>query len=70
MFERLEDRHLLAAYSFVVNSTGDASDLIVGDGICYTDTGECTLRAAIQEANFDSEADRIHFGGQIGGFRS
>ena len=41
----------------IVNSTGDASDLLVGDGQC--DTGatnsqgnpECTFRAAIEEAN-------------------
>ncbi len=39
----------------VVNSFGDAADVNVGDTICDTDAGaageQCTLRAAIQEAN-------------------
>ena len=43
--------------TFIVNSTGDASDVLHGDAVC--DTGglnsegapECTLRAAIEEAN-------------------
>ena len=51
----------------IVNSTGDAADAVPGDHGC--DTGatksggdpECTLRAAIQEANASSEVDRIHF---------
>ncbi|MGI9609498.1 MAG: choice-of-anchor Q domain-containing protein, partial [Acidimicrobiia bacterium] len=48
---------------YVVNSTADVVDLAIGDGIC--DTGntvgpdpECTLRAAIQEAN-NSANDEI-----------
>ena len=53
--------------AFVVNSTGDASDVSPGDGVC--DTGgvnsqgaaECTLRAAIEEANFAANADDIQF---------
>ena len=50
------------AASFVVNSTADAPDINIGDGICETATpGECTLRAAIQEANFDILADTITF---------
>ncbi len=47
----------LTPAALTVNSTGDASDLLAGDGIC--DTGalnvagatECTLRAAIEETN-------------------
>ena len=39
------------AKRFNVNSTQDAVDLNPGDGICATATGECTLRAAIQETN-------------------
>jgi CSLREA domain-containing protein len=43
-------RHLPT--TFVVNSTGDAADANPGDGICQTRTrGQCTLRAAIQQAN-------------------
>jgi CSLREA domain-containing protein len=37
---------------FLVNSTIDAVDATPGDGVCETATpGQCTLRAAIQEAN-------------------
>src|SRR5438477_10110349 len=43
----------LSAATFAVNSTRDATDALPGDGLCQTDiTDECTLRAAIQEANF------------------
>lgn len=50
-----------------VNSTDDDTDLFPGDGYC--DTGgvnasghvECTVRAAIQEANASSVVDTIHF---------
>ena len=35
----------------VVNSTADAVDASPGDGRCESSSGECTLRAAIQEAN-------------------
>ncbi len=56
--------------SYVVNSTGDDRDENPSDGIC--DTGnvitrgdkqelECTLRAAIDEANWNLDADRIIF---------
>ncbi len=55
---------------FVVNSTGDASDIDLDDDRC--DTGatvaggpECTLRAALQQAaataNIFPEPDQIHF---------
>ena len=51
----------------VVNSTGDAGDATPGDGAC--DTGgtnsqgatECTLRAAIDEANALAGVDTIDF---------
>ncbi|MGH9458687.1 MAG: Ig-like domain-containing protein, partial [Thermoanaerobaculia bacterium] len=36
---------------FTVDSTVDAPDANPGDGICATSTLECTLRAAVQEAN-------------------
>ena len=42
-----------------VNSTADAPDKIPGDGICSTESGDCTLRAAIQEANAHPSADTI-----------
>ena len=36
---------------FVVNSTLDTSDANLGDGSCDDGSGNCTLRAAIQQAN-------------------
>lgn len=46
------------AANFVVNSPGDAPDDDPLDGLCLTATaGECTLRAAIQEANANADAD-------------
>lgn len=57
-----------AVSTFTVNSTADLEDEISSDGLC--DTGrfvlgagpECTLRAAIQQANAASGADTIKFG--------
>ena len=37
--------------TFTVNSTADAVDANLGDGVCATATSVCTLRAAVQEAN-------------------
>lgn len=37
--------------TFVVNSTGDGNDADHGDGICATPFGQCSLRAALVEAN-------------------
>ena len=56
-----------AAGLATVNSTSDAPDNNPGDGVC--DTGqnnaagaaECTLRAAIEEANADNDPTRVHF---------
>ncbi len=51
---------------FVVNATGDAIDSTIGDGLCRTgnmvgDAPECTLRAAIGEANASTTLDLIDF---------
>ncbi|MGH7790042.1 MAG: choice-of-anchor Q domain-containing protein [Candidatus Binatia bacterium] len=40
-----------SAATFTVDSTVDKVDAKPGDGRCATDVGQCTLRAAIQEAN-------------------
>ena len=40
-----------AALPIAVNSTLDRPDRSIGDGVCATVGGGCTLRAAIQEAN-------------------
>ncbi|GAB4580552.1 MAG: hypothetical protein Fur0022_32940 [Anaerolineales bacterium] len=51
-----------SAASFTVNSTADGGDANPGNGVCETATaGECTLRAAIEEANALSGTDTIHF---------
>ena len=47
------------ALTFTVNSTADAVDINVGNGICRTSANTCTLRAAIQEANASLPADTI-----------
>ena len=41
----------LSGVTFTVNSTGDGTDRNTGDGVCDDGSGNCTLRAAIQEAN-------------------
>jgi CSLREA domain-containing protein len=43
----------------IVNSTADAVDATPGNGVCATNGGVCTLRAAIQEANVRLGADTI-----------
>jgi len=47
------------AATFVVDSSADLVDLNPGDGLCSTAAGECTLRAAIMEANAYPGADVI-----------
>lgn len=48
------------AATFTVNSTADTVDVTLGDGICLDAAGNCTLRAAIQEANALGGADIIN----------
>src|ERR1051326_517059 len=47
------------ALTFTVNSTTDAVDANPGNGVCATAAGQCTLSAAIQEANASHGADTI-----------
>ncbi len=42
-----------------MNATNDEVDANIGDGVCRTVSGTCTLRAAIQEANFPSSVKTI-----------
>ena len=44
-----------------VNSTADLADAVPGDGICADSAGDCTLRAAIEEANANPGPDIIVF---------
>jgi len=54
---------LAANYTFTVNSNADDADANVGDGICATASGVCTLRAALQEANANTTGSTtINFG--------
>lgn len=46
--------------TLTVNSTADGVDANPGDGVCATAGGQCTLRAAIQEANAVSGPDTIN----------
>src|SRR5262249_5678460 len=39
------------AGAFAVNTTADGHDKALGNGMCDTDTGDCTLRAAIEETS-------------------
>jgi len=61
-----------ASTTFVVNGIGEAKDASTTSAACDTDpstTGkQCTLRAAIEEANDTSGADTINFA--IGGTAS
>ena len=50
---------------FVVNSTANDPDAGPGNGVCLTAAGNCTLQAAIGEANASAGADEIRF--SIGG---
>lgn len=44
-----------------VDSTLDTPDANIGDGICDDGDGNCTLRAAIAEANSNPDASTINF---------
>jgi len=48
------------AATFNVDSTADAVDANIGNGVCATETNACTLRAAIQEANASPGTDTIN----------
>jgi CSLREA domain-containing protein len=50
-----------AAAGFTVNSTGDGADSNTADGICNDGAGNCTLRAAIEQANALPGTDTINF---------
>ncbi|MCF6323327.1 MAG: Ig-like domain-containing protein [Gammaproteobacteria bacterium] len=47
------------AIEFPVDTTDDTVDIANGDGLCETATNNCSLRAAIQEANALTGADTI-----------
>jgi CSLREA domain-containing protein len=47
--------------SFVVDTLGDSNDLDLGDPACADLIGDCSLRAALQQANASAGADIITF---------
>ena len=57
--EALEDRRVLA--TFTVTDLGDTSDANAGDGTCADAGGNCTLRAALEEANALAGDDNVDF---------
>ncbi len=50
------------AATYTVNVATDEGDDNIGDGQCHTAGGQCTLRAAIQEANASVDDDVIAIG--------
>ncbi len=57
-------RRVLAAgqeLTLTVNTTTDDVDAVVGDGKCLTAAGLCSLRAAMQEANYRQGPDHVRF---------
>jgi len=49
----------VGALTFTVDATKDLPDSAPGDGLCATEAGTCTLRAAIEEANALAGADVV-----------
>jgi CSLREA domain-containing protein len=53
------------AANFTVNHNADTSDAAAGNGICADAIGNCTLRAAVEEANALSGDDMILFAASL-----
>ena len=53
------------AATFEVNNSGDNGDDDPLDGVCDDGFGACTLRAAIEQANYVNDADLIQFSGSM-----
>ena len=51
--------------TYTVNSDVGDADANPGDGLCATSGGQCTLNAAIQEANADGDSSTITFAQQF-----
>ena len=61
--EQILNQNLLSPQTiFVVNTTSDTNDSLPGDGFCTDGFGNCSLRAAVTEANAFSGANQIDFG--------
>jgi CSLREA domain-containing protein len=55
------------AENFEVDSVADETDSVVGNELCVTAAGKCTLRAALEEANFEANEDGIGFVEEVEG---
>jgi CSLREA domain-containing protein/uncharacterized repeat protein (TIGR01451 family) len=53
--------------AFNVNTTADTDDAAAGNGTCADSGGNCSLRAAVQEANVHAGADMITFASALNG---
>jgi len=51
----------LRAATFTVDSTADSADANPGNGICADGSGNCRLRAAIEESNAFPDEDSVNF---------
>ncbi|MGB0389890.1 MAG: hypothetical protein ACPGWR_34140, partial [Ardenticatenaceae bacterium] len=49
------------AATFVVNAASDESDSNLGDGVCGSANGQCTLRAALEESNVRAGRETVTF---------
>ncbi|WP_432937985.1 right-handed parallel beta-helix repeat-containing protein [Kribbella sp. CA-253562] len=50
----------VASSVYTVTTTADQVDSDIGNGLCATAAGACSLRAAIQESNATTVADTVH----------
>jgi allantoicase len=57
----VEDYLIRVADNMAVGSSGDGGDANPGDGVCDDGSGQCTLRAAIEEANTVQEPTVLTF---------
>lgn len=58
-FSWLWSAYAYPSATFTVSTTADTHDLNLGDGLCADSSGNCSLRAAIEEANTLAGADTI-----------
>ena len=51
--------------TFTVNSNADTGDVNTSDGLCLDASGNCTLRAAVEQSNALASSDVINFAANI-----
>ena len=60
-FSAIVSVHAQTGVLLTVNSNGDTNDAVPGDRYCADAAGRCTLRAAVEEANTNSNFSAIIF---------